>query len=367
MRDAAKPAIPWVMIETLAPDTMSVATVGGEARGFAGPLRVVQRLLARNPALYDGITTARLIDRLGEVRDQGKHIYQEIQTAAGPHKLVARAVPGPAAAVHAVQFWIGPAAAVIPPPRRAIGATWDIESQIVRQPLAMAQLFGPMSDDIPAAYSLAELFHRATMFDRHGELISLLYDPKPGGRLQFDIALRHRANMTRRWRVAVRGGSGVARWLWEDVSAETPALTHRALEHIALREAHRRTGTCLAVVHLAGASICDWLTDPAEWIKWDGLTSAVEVFHPEDRRRLRALAEGMTGGAGIDITVGTLDRDSGYRPTRMLIYPYPDQANPHLAVVEFVRPEPARGSPINHRSSRASQDVLTNTSVGKAM
>lgn len=340
MRDTAKPAIPWVMVETLARDTMSVVTVGGQPRGFAGALRVVQRTLARNPSLYDGLNTARLIEILCDVRDNASHVYQEVQTASGPHKLIVRPVLGPDAGVHAVQFWIGPAAAGVPPPRRAVGAVWGLDRQQIHYPATMSQLCGLPPGGMPTELSIAELFHMATEFDRHGELIRLLYELEPGDKVQFDLTLRHRPEASKQWRVAVRArDDGTARWLWEDVTSDAAVPTRPTLERIALREAHRRAGTCLAVLHLAHAGIAHWLTDPADWIEWTGLSRPVDVFHPEDRPRLRALADRMSGDAAIDVTVRTLTHEKIYLPTELLLYPYPDPANRRLAVAQFAKPE----------------------------
>lgn len=107
--------IPWVTVETLAPEVMSVASVGDVSRNFTSCDRVVQRLLAKTRVLYDTLTTRDITGMIRLVHLRGEDMDLTIPTGAGPHKLVLRPVLGPVGDVHAVRVWLGPVAAPIPP------------------------------------------------------------------------------------------------------------------------------------------------------------------------------------------------------------------------------------------------------------
>lgn len=359
--------IPWVTVETLAPGEISVATVDGEKRGFASVQRVLQRLLTKSPALYDSINTQGILEVIGTARARAEGVELDIPTTSGVHKLVARPVLGPTGGVHGVQIWLGPTtselgssldtaelgsglhiaelgssldAAVSAPPA-AVGMVWDLATQTLHQPSVMTELSGIAAEEHVPQTSVAELFQRASQFDRHGEVLPLLYAPEVGGKLQFDMTLGHRsAGRPRQWRVTVRARADEqlrgAWWLLEDVTPETATPTWPTLEQVGLREAHRRAGTYLAVVQAAHASIAHWLTDPAPWLRWDYLFRPVDVFHPDDRGRLRDTAERIRSGYSIDLTVRTLDYAGGYTPTRMLLSPCPGYAEHDLVIGQLV-------------------------------
>lgn len=325
------------MVETLAPGALSVATVDGDKRGFASVQRVVQRLLAKSPALYDSITTRTVIEVIRSSRDKVERVQLEISTTTITYRLIAVPVLGPTGLAHAVQFWLGRADEEVDPPRRAFGMTWDLDTQTMLQSDAMAEMFGRDRDGHGAsATSIAELFHRASRLDRHGELLALLYHPKQGDTLQFDVVA---GQLPRQWRVTVRARDDKhtrgAWWLWEDVTEESLSPKWPTLEQFGLREAHRRAGNYLAVVQLAHTSITHWLTDPAPWIRWDGLTRPVDVFHPEDRARLRRVAHSIRTGVSIEMTVRLLNYDGGYTPTTLMMYPYPGCPDRQLVITQF--------------------------------
>ncbi|MBO0854351.1 MAG: hypothetical protein J2P18_11335, partial [Nocardia sp.] len=124
------------------------------------------------------------------------------------------------------------------------------------------------------------------------------------------------------------------------------------LEQVGLREAHRRAGTHLAVVQLDHGTISHWLPDPAPWIRWDYLFQPTDVFHPEDRDRLRELDARVRGGDTAGITVRTLNYPGGYTPTSMLLYPYPGYSVRQLSIAQLtladdlrVPEPPGRGVP----------------------
>src|SRR5262245_33864928 len=99
---------PWVTVETLAPTVMSVVTVGDAPREFVGLQRVVQRLLPKQHAIRDAITTQGLIDVVETTRRHGQEFVHEITTRARRYRIVSRPVLGPGGEVHAVRFWLGP-------------------------------------------------------------------------------------------------------------------------------------------------------------------------------------------------------------------------------------------------------------------
>src|SRR6266702_6798948 len=184
MQSGAMP--PWVSIETLAPDTLSVASVGEAPREFAGWERVVQRLLTKMPAIYDGLSTARIAEAIGTVRDRAQALDRRIRTGAGPYLMRLRPVFGPAGDVHAVQLWLGPDGAPAPEPPAAVGAVWDLDTQAVRLPSGITALPGMSPQEYVPAMSIAEIFQRLSAFDLHAEVLDLLYAPKPGDQMQFD-------------------------------------------------------------------------------------------------------------------------------------------------------------------------------------
>lgn len=331
---------PWLTVETLAADGMSAASAGGQPRGLAGWQRVVQRSLAKLPSAY-GLSTARVGEAIATASRDAVAVDLRIVTDAGPHRILARPVLGPAGEVHAVQLWIGPAAARVPAPLPAVGGIWDLASQTIRLPVGVTELAGMSPQDYAPAMSIAELFHRWTGFDRHGEVLDLLYDPTPGAGLQFAVTV----DISARWLISMRGRDDRrthGAWLLiEDAGPVDPGAQVTTLERVALREAHRRAGTHLGVLQVDHASISHWLTDPAPWVRWDNLASPVEVFHPEDRTQLAAVGARLRSGAAASVTVRILNRSGGYTPAELSLYPYPGYSARHLAIAEFARPTPA--------------------------
>lgn len=333
--------IPWITLEMLAPDVMSVASVGHAPRDFAGWQRVLQRQLSKTPAIYDGLTTAGIVDAVWCARTSARERDLSVATKEGPYSARIRPVLGPAGDVHAVQLWLGPSSEPTPEPPAAVGAIWDLESQTIAVPSGLARLAGTSAEEYVPRMSIAELFHRISGFDRHAEVLDLLYEPSPGGRLQFDATLVGYGQRSGRWRFTVRSrdderGRG-AWWLIEDVSDGEIPPPYPALESIGLREALRRAGTSLALVALEHACISHWLTDPAPWIRWDYLYRPGDVFHPEDRERLVAAGERVRLGETVGVTVRTLDYGGWYMPTSMLVFPYPGFSTRPLAIAQFVR------------------------------
>jgi hypothetical protein len=354
---------PWVTLETLAPEGMSAVSVGREPRDFTGWQRVVQRLLGKMPSTH-GLTTAQVYEAVSAARDRAEDVQMQVRTGGNPYVLYARPVLGPAADVHGVQLWAGPAGSRLSAPNPAVGGTWDLSSQTVRLPAGVTQLAGMPAYDYQPSMAIAELFHRWTGFDRHGEVLDLLYDPQPGASLQFDVT----AGFSVRWRVSMRARDDVrSRGAWlliEDVGSADAAPQVSAMERIALREAHRRAGTHLGVVQVEHASISHWLTDPAPWVRWDNLPVPVDVFHPGDRARLAGVAEQLRSGAATTLTVRALGYRGGYTPTSLVLYPYPGYTGRQVAIAEFIKAdEPApqtTGSPaVIERSEGAVAEGVT--------
>ncbi|WP_460698720.1 GAF domain-containing protein [Nocardia thraciensis] len=328
-------------IETLAPDSMSVASVGEAPRDFAGWQRVLQRLLSKIPAVYDSLSTARIAEAMRATRDRAEEVDLRIPTRSGAHLLKIQPVFGPAGDVHAVRLWLGPASAHIPEPRAAVGAIWDLSTQTLQQPSGITQLSGIAAEEYVPRMSIAELFHRMSAFDRHAEVLDLLYAPALGSKLQFDVAVPHGSGRPGQWRITIRARDDVrtrgAWWLIEDVSTEELPASWSTLERVGLREAHRRAGTHLAVVQLEHTSISHWLTDPAPWIRWDYLFRPIDVFHPDDRNRLVEIGDRLRSGDTAGVTVRALNYGGGYTPTSLLLYPYPGFSSRQLAIAQLVR------------------------------
>ncbi|WP_327146915.1 GAF domain-containing protein [Nocardia sp. NBC_01327] len=331
---------PWITVETLEPEAFSVASVGEAARDFAPWQRVLQRQLAKNPALYEGLTTTGITNAVQSAREQAAGVALMVPTGSGPHVLQTWPVLGPAGDVHAVQLWVGPAAESAQPPAAAVGAIWDLETQTLAVPSGITNLVGLSVEEYTPRISIAELFHRMSGFDRHVEVLDVLYNAKPDTKLQFDATITDAAGRAGRWRFTIRGrdderGRG-AWWLIEDVTSESPVTQSQTLECVALREAHRRAGTSLAVVHLEHTGIAHWLTDPAPWIRWDYLFRPGDVFHPDDRDHLAELGGQVRAGYTAGATMRTLNYCGGYTPSSLLLYPYPGYSSRPLAIVQFV-------------------------------
>ncbi|MBY8862727.1 DUF5593 domain-containing protein [Nocardia sp. CA2R105] len=328
-------------IETLTPDAMSVVSAGETPRGFVDWQRVLQRVLGKMPAVYDSFTTPRIATAMQQARGQAEDVDVRVPTRSGPHELKIRPVLGPAGDVHAIRLWIGPATARVPESRSAVGAIWDLNTQTLQQPSGMTQLTGISAEEYVPRMSIAGLFHRMSAFDRHAEVLDLLYDPKPGDKLQFEATVPNATGRAGRWRITIRARDDHrtrgAWWLIEDVSSDDSPVSWAALERIGLREAHRRAGTHLAVVQLEHTSISHWLTDPAPWVRWDYLFRPIDVFHPDDRARLAELNDRLRAGETASVTVRALNYVGGYTPTSLLLYPYPGYSSRQLAIAQLLR------------------------------
>lgn len=369
--------IPWVTVETLAPEGFSVASVGDVPRGFADWRRVLQRQLAKTPALYDGITTRDIVGAIRTSMDKAEDVDCRIETRSGPHRLLIRPIFGPSGDVHAVRLWIGPESAVVPALPTAAGAIWDLDDQIIAQPHEITRFSGMVAEEYVPRMSIAEFFQRVSGFDRHAELLDLLYEPESGCKLQFDVAMRHSAARATRWRITIRARDDNrtrgAWWLIEDTTAGDEPNTWPTLESVGLREAHRRAGNHLAVVQLSHATIAHWLTDPAPWVRWDYLFQPVDVFHPDDRVRLVEVSERVRRGETAALTVRTLNYGGGYTPTSLLLYPYPGFSNHELSIAQLVCTTGEGASAAEHaniESNRSGQhvgdaDQLRNHLVGR--
>ncbi|WP_433602226.1 GAF domain-containing protein [Nocardia sp. CA-135953] len=332
---------PWITIETLTPEAMSVASVGDAPRGFADWQRVLQRLMARTPALYDSLKTRSLIDAIRAARDEAEEVDLTLATGSGPHALRIRPVFGPGGDVHAVRLWMGSATATCPELPPAVGAIWDLDTQTIQQPIGATRLTGNSAEQHVPVMSIAELFHRISAFNRHAEVLDLLYSPTAGDRLQFEVTVTDGPERPGRWRISIRARDDArthGAWLLiEDVTSDNELSEWPTLERVGLREAHRRAGTHLAIVQTERASISHWLTDPAPWIRWDYLFRPVDVFHPDDRVRLMALSDRLQSGDTAGVTVRALNYGGGYTPTSLLLYPYPGYPSRQLAIAQLVR------------------------------
>ncbi|MEV5835325.1 GAF domain-containing protein [Nocardia sp. NPDC052112] len=332
--------IPWATVETLAPEVVSVASVGDVSRNFASCDRVVQRLLAKTPALYDALTTRDITEMIRVVHCRGEGMDRTISTGAGAHRLVLRPVLGPAGDVHAVRLWFGAVAVPIPPSRPAVGLIWELDTQLIHQPVDLRRLCGVDAEEFVPRRSIAELFHRISTFDRHAEVLDLLYAPVPGKKLQFDVIVTSGSMRRGHWRITMRARDDErTRGAWlliEDVTSDSMPSMAPALDHVGLREAHRRAGTHLAIVQLEHATIAHWLTEPAPWIRWDYLFRPVDVFHPGDRARLVDFGARLASGDAVEVAVRTLNYGGGYTPTSLLLYPYPGYSARQLTIAQFV-------------------------------
>jgi hypothetical protein len=324
--------IPWVTVEMLMLEAMSVTTVGDAPRDFVSLQRVVQRLLAKQLGIRDAITTQGLIDVLETTRRHRQEFVHDITTRTRRYRMVSRPVLGPDGDVYAVRFWLGPIGPM-PAQRPALGLVWDNNTQTIQQ--------DPVTHAVaawPAAMSIAELFHCARDFDRHEEVLETLYNPKPGRRLQFDLTATHHSGRTTRWRNTIRIAdkpTRLTRWLAEDVTSASAPPAGTPLEQSGLKEAVRRAAKYIAVVELAHASISHWITDPAPWIRWARLSRPADAFHPDDRHQLAIAADQIWAGNSTGLTLRTLNHRDGYTLTNILLYPFPGRWSRHVAIGEL--------------------------------
>lgn len=226
--------IPWVTVETLAPEGFSVASVGEAARDFGDWRRVLQRQLARTPALYDGLNTRDITEALRTSIEKAVELDKTFDTGSGPHRLMIRPVFGPAGEVHAVRWWAGPDPGPVVDPPAAVGATWDLDSQTLAQPVGVSALSGIAPEEYVPRISIAEFFHRVSAFDRHAEVLDLLYRPEPGGRMQFEVSMLRPAGRATRWRITIRARDDEhcrgAWWLIEDITSDDDPAVWPTLE-----------------------------------------------------------------------------------------------------------------------------------------
>lgn len=226
------------------------------------------------------------------------------------------------------------------PLRPAVGLIWELDTQLIHQPAGIRRLCGVEAEEYVPRRSIAELFHRISKFDRHVEVLDLLYGPVPGQKLQFDVIATSGSARRGHWRITMRARDDErtrgAWWLIEDVTSDTMPSMAPTLDHIGLREAHRRAGTHLAIVQLEHATISHWLTEPAPWVRWDYLFRPVDVFHPGDRARLVDLGGRLASGDAAEVNVRTLNYGGGYTPTSLLLYPYPGYSVRQLTIAQLV-------------------------------
>ncbi len=324
----------------MTPEALTVSSVGHQARDFAAWQRVLQRQFSKTPALYEGFTPSGITDAVHVVREQATELKLTVPSRSGRHMLWARPILGPVGDVHGVQLWMGPVADPAPTPPAAVGAVWDHETQTVSLPSGVTELTGISPEEYVPRMSICELFHRISRFNRHMEVLDLLGEATAGARQQFDASVTDGVGREGRWRFTIRGrddehGRG-AWWLIEDVTSDARLTGGPTMENIALREAHRRAGTHLAMVQLEHSVIAHWLTDPAPWIRWDYLSRPSDVFHADDRAQLAELGTLVQAGYSAGATLRTLGYHGGYAPSSLLLYPYPGYASRPLAIVQFV-------------------------------
>lgn len=360
----------WITFETLTPNAMSVASVGAEPRAFANPQRVLQRLLSKLPAVQRHLTVQRVLDTIATTRRRGVDDDRVVLTAEAAYTLATRAVLGPGGVVHAVRLWIGPSAGLCEP-SPAFGAVWDLRSQTIQQPPPMvAPLPGLAPEDYKARMTLAELFHLASAFDRQDEVLDLLYHPAPGRRLQFDLAATHPSGSILHWRNTIRlpddVRSGIAHWLVEAVTPTTPPRPVPDIGQRGVRDALRRAGIHLAVIQTAYASIGYWLSDPAPWIRWGGLSDGSEVFHPRDRVMVAGTVRRLSAQTSTDLAVRTLNHGGGYGLTRLRLYPCAPGGDPELAIGELSRDADSAVEPGENPSASVHAVVGREAVAGRA-
>jgi hypothetical protein len=324
--------VPWIMVETLAPDIQTVVSVGGEPRDFAPLDRSVKRLteyLKSIPDSHNPMVQRKVRHAVDTARRTGNPFEQTLTIAAAQYLLLALPVPGPNRQVHAVQFWLGPHTGIKrhPSPRRAAGVVWDLPRQVICQPIDSARLSGVPDDEYVPEVSIAEIFDRASQFDRHQQVLDLIYNPAPGDKTQFEVTVPHMEGILMRWQVSIRARDDDqckgAWWMWEDITSDQHPPRYPTLEQVGYRAVHRNAGTHVAVVMVAYSTIPYWLTDPAPWIRWNYLSKPTDVFHPDDRRRLWELAAQLEPGQDAEVVVHTLTYEGDYAPTRILLSPYP--------------------------------------------
>lgn len=344
--------IPWVVVETLDPAVEpAVVSVGGDPRPFTPLDRSVDRVLAKQsiPATYNRMVRRKIHQAIAEVRRTRCSVDKPIVIANVRYQLIALSVPGPDNNVHGVQFWFGPegSSPECPEPRPAAGVVWNLDKQVLCQPIESPRLSGVPDDEYFPEISLAGTFDRASQLDNLDEVLRLLYNPEPGDRLQFQPTVPHMSGVLMRWQVTIRARDDEqckgAWWIWEDITSPQHPPRRPTLEQIGYRAIHRQAGTYAAVVMVAyPATIPYWLTEPAPWIRWTFLHRPSDVFHPDDRAALNMLNAELEVGKSAEITVRTLTPNGNYARTRMLLSPYPGYLGKGMMIGQFLRAEDDR-------------------------
>jgi hypothetical protein len=329
------------MVETMSPETMSVVSVGDTPRNYTDLHRVIQRQVAKTPTLDHGISTRGIMHIIGEVAQTAVRETRSIHTVDGPGKLIVLPVLGPTGQVHAVQYWLGPKSHTPPPPRRAVGAVWHLDRQVVHSPIEAYRMVGIPDKKFRPLASIAEVLRCAVNVNNSDDVLELLYNPVPGARLRTTLAVPHMAERRlMQWRLTILASEYPrgARWLCEDITLpDAPPQEWPTFEQIGFRELTRRAGSHVAVVNASRASIVHWLSDPAPWIRWDRLRSPVEVFHPADRAELHGFGNRLTPGLSADITVRMLTRDDTYARTTLQLHRPTNPGDANLLIAQFIR------------------------------
>lgn|GEM_PF-6388596 len=135
-------------------------------------------------------------------------------------------------------------------------------------------------------WTVPEAFRYVERCDGAMDLILQAIDPADGMRWAGDVTARI-GEVSRRYRLALRNGSGAARAHWRglllDVT-ESLAPEPASFDSMALATLGRRHPgpSHLALADVGAARIVRWITDPVPGIQWRGMVDDRDTSHPDD-------------------------------------------------------------------------------------
>ncbi|MBE7193575.1 MAG: DUF5593 domain-containing protein [Gordonia polyisoprenivorans] len=317
----------WILAESLDPAIdMTVVSLGGEPRDFTSLERVVRGEL--RAAGVEKVTRDMADDvmlRFLDVRRYAVPVTRQI--ADTDLTVICLPVIGPDRFPHGVQGWIGDRRTYDPPDERpAAGVVLDYATGMITQPIESIRLSGVPDSEYVREVSLAEIIDRGDGVEAT-ELIALTHNPPvPGDSLKFQVNVPHSAGYSMRWQVTIRSRNDSQTvgswWLWEDITSDTNRPTTPPIERAAAKEALQEAGIYMAVLHPESATISHWLNDvAAPWIQWEFNQYGHDVFHPDDRAKIAALADVNSADELVVRTRYTAK--PGYLETRLRLSPYP--------------------------------------------
>lgn len=280
----------------------------------------------------------RMVERAHE---RGEPVRELLPGRAGgaPLVIAARPVLGPDDDVNGVQVRFGPEGGSEAVPYSVIAFDYSSDAQLIR--LAGS----PFGWDLAPGrtnWTVPEAFRHVERCDGAMDLILRTLDSAEDTRWAGDVTARV-GDGTRRYRLALRNGSGAARTRWRglllDVT-ESLAPEPASVDSVALATlGHRHPGpSYLALADVAAVRVIRWITDPVPDIQWKGVVDDRDTAHPDDAVRIRAeldriLRDGISRGFYENIRMRRIG--GGWTVVDVVSTMLPARGKPVLALSEI--------------------------------